>query len=145
MIAFSHDLNILKDYHFYSFFISCIYVMLQLVDLGSWSVVPDDVPQGPGHDVLLLGGCEAAAVGGLVGEEKPVTILEGLELALEKTGEGRAHKLARGDLLEETSWEYFKLVKISIKGDDVSFCDPVLPHQRICDATHILSVLHVGG
>ena len=81
--------------------------MLQLVDLGSWSVVPDDVPQGPGHDVLLLGGCEAAAVGGLVGEEKPVTILEGLELALEKTGEGRAHKLARGDLLEETSWEYF--------------------------------------
>ena len=73
--------------------------MLQLVDLRGGRVVPDDVPQGPGHDVLLLGGREAAAVRGLVGEEEPVTILEGLELALEKTGEGGAHKLARGDLL----------------------------------------------
>ena len=119
--------------------------MLQLVDLRSWGVVPDDVPQGPGHDVHLLGGREAAAVGGLVGEEEPVAILEGLELTLEKTGEGGAHQLPRGDLLEETSWEYFQLVKIPVKVDDVSVCDPILPLQRICDATHTLSVFHEGG
>ena len=71
--------------------------MLQLVDLRGGRVVPDDVPQGPGHDVRLLGGREAAAVRGLVGEEKPVTILESLELVPEKIGKCRDHKLSRGD------------------------------------------------
>ena len=119
--------------------------MLQMVDLGGGSVVPDDVPQGPLHDVRLLQGAEAAAVGGLVSEEKPVSVLEGLELALQKTVECGANKLSQGDFLQETSWEYFQLVQVSIQCDNVSVCDPLLPLQRVSDAAHILSVLHEAG
>ena len=119
--------------------------MLQKVDLRGRSVIPDDVSQGPLHDVRLLRGAEAAAVGGLVGEEKPVSVLEGLELALQKTVEGGANKLPWGNLFEETAWEYFQLVQISIQCGDVRVCAPLLPLQRVSDAAHILSVLHEGG
>ena len=120
-------------------------MLLQHVDLGSWSVVPDDVPEGPLHDVLLLGGFEAPAVRGLVCKEKPVSVLESLELAPEKTGECRAHKLSRRNFLKKTSWEYFQFIKISIESYDVRVCDSILPLKRISDTTHILSVLLVGG
>ena len=119
-------------------------MLLKLVDLRSRSVVPDYVSQSSLHDVLLLGGFEAAAVRGLVCEEKPVTILESLELAPEKTGKCRAHKLSRGNFLKETTWEYFQFIKISIESYDVRVCYTILPLKRISDTTHILSVLEVG-
>ena len=118
---------------------------LHLIDLRGRGVVPDDVSEGPGHDVPLLGAAEPPAVGGLVTEEESVPVLQRLELAPEKTGECRSHELARGNLLKETSWEYFQLVQVSIQCDDVSVCDPLLPLQRVSDAAHILSVLHEAG
>ena len=116
-------------------------MLLKLVDLRSRSVVPDYVSQSSLHDVFLLEGFEAAAVRGLVCEEKPVTILESLELAPEKTGKCRAHKLSRGNFLKETTWEYFQFIKISIESYDVRVCYTILPLKRISDTTHILSVL----
>ena len=115
---------------------------LHLIDLRGRGVVPDDVSEGPGHDVPLLGAAEPPAVGGLVTEEESVPVLQRLELAPEKTGECRSHELARGNLLKETSWEYFQFIKISVQGNDVSIRDASLPLQRLSDSANILSVLH---